>query len=89
MPRQWDGPLLRARFNHPVTRVGLWIQGKMMRAVLQVAVLAAAASCVFAEKGDLYGKDGKEKGSIVEQVRRSGVTRRVRSQPAAFRSARV
>lgn len=60
-----------------------------MRAVLQVAVLAAAASCVFAEKGDLYGKDGKEKGSIVEQVRRSGVTRRVRSQPAAFRSARV
>jgi len=37
-----------------------------MRAMLRVAVLAAAASCVLAEKGDLYGKDGKEKGSIVE-----------------------
>ena len=40
----------------------------MMRAVLRVAVLAAAAACVLAEKGDLYGADGKEKGSIVEQV---------------------
>ena len=40
----------------------------MMRAVLRIAVLAAAAACVLAEKGDLYGKDGKEKDSIVEQV---------------------
>jgi hypothetical protein len=40
----------------------------MMRAVLRIAVLAAAAACVLAEKGDLYGKDGKDKDSIVEQV---------------------
>jgi len=49
------------------------LQGKransMMRGVLQVALLAAAASCVLAEKGDLYGKDGPQKESIVEQVR--------------------
>lgn len=38
----------------------------MMRAVLRVAVLAAAAICVLADKGDLYGKDGKEKNSVVE-----------------------
>ena len=42
-----------------------------MRAVLRVAVLAAAASCVLAEKGDLYGKDGKEKGSVVEVLTRT------------------
>ena len=41
---------------------------RMVRAVLRVAVLAAAAACVLDEKGDLYGKDGPEKNSIVEQV---------------------
>ena len=46
-------------------------QSKTMRAVLRVAVLAAAASCVLAEKGDLYGKDGKEKGSVVEVLTRT------------------
>jgi len=44
-------------------------RAKMKRGVLQVALLAAAASCVLAEKGDLYGKDGPQKESIVEQVR--------------------
>ncbi len=44
---------------------------RMMRAVLRVAVLAAAASCVLSEKGDLYGKDGKEKGSVVEVLTRT------------------
>ena len=43
----------------------------MMRAVLRLAVLAAAASCVHAETGDLYGKDGKEKGSVVEVLTRT------------------
>jgi hypothetical protein len=42
-----------------------------MRAILRVAVLAAAASCVLAEKGDMYGKDGKEKGSVVEVLTRT------------------
>ena len=36
-----------------------------------MAVLAAAANCVLAEKGDLYGKDGKEKGSVVEVLART------------------
>jgi len=40
----------------------------MMRSVLRVALLVAAASCVLGEKGDLYGKDGPQKESIVEQL---------------------
>jgi len=39
-----------------------------MHAALRIAVLAAAVCCVLAEKGDLYGKDGKEKNSFVEQL---------------------
>ena len=73
-------------------------EAEMMRAMLRVAVLAAAASCVLAEKGDLYGKDGKEKGSIVEVrsrvlrspsvracVSRSGVPRRGPCEAAVAR----
>lgn len=41
---------------------------RMMRSVLRVALLVAAASCVLGEKGDLYGKDSPQKDSIVEQV---------------------
>lgn len=39
-----------------------------MRVALRVALMAAVATGALAEKGDLYGADGKEKGSLVEQV---------------------
>ena len=35
---------------------------------LRTLLVAAAVAVAAAEKGDLYGKDGKEKNSLVEQV---------------------
>jgi len=59
----------------------------MVRSLLHVAVLAAATACVLAEKGDLYGKDGKEKNSLVEQVP-SAALPPLRTSPAAIRGVR-
>ena len=49
-----------------------WIQESTDRrnamAWLRTLLVAAAVAVAAAEKGDLYGKDGKEKNSLVEQV---------------------
>ena len=49
-----------------------WIQERTDRrnamAWLRTLLVAAAVAVAAAEKGDLYGKDGKEKNSLVEQV---------------------
>ena len=75
------------------------VQGeRKMHAALRIAVLAAAVCCVLAEKGDLYGKDGKDKNSFVEQVRVLAVGQRrtlhrisfdLCTQPSARRRVRV
>ena len=51
---------------------GSWIQERNDRSIemawLRTLLVAAAVAVAAAEKGDLYGKDGKEKNSLVEQV---------------------
>ena len=59
-------------FSHVAFMGSTWIQESTDRrnamAWLRTLLVAAAVAVAAAEKGDLYGKDGKEKNSLVEQV---------------------